>query len=145
MSLTVVGEALARPGLVFRYDGETDAGCKSCKLHKVCHSKDLKVGREYAITGVRDVKHDVCHVFDGLVQVVEIDPKPLPVRVAIPVSATRGTGMSKHWDECGASCLLKGHCNPAALPQGVTAKFIKIEGDVPCLVGRKLKFATVEP
>lgn len=91
------------------------------------------------------MKHDVCHVFEGMVQIVEVDPKPLPVRITIPLSATRGTGVSKHWEECGASCLLKVHCNSPALADGVTAHLDKVEGDVPCLVGRKLKFALVRP
>lgn len=78
-------------------------------------------------------------------QIVEVEPKPLPVKVAIAASATRGTGVSKHWVECGAACLYKQYCNPSALTEGVTAPFEKIEGDVPCLVGRKLKFAWVRP
>lgn len=144
MGLTVLGETLARKGLAFRYEGETDPGCASCKLRKVCHG-GLKTGREYVVKDVRPVKHDCCHVFEGKVQVVEVEPKPLPVRVAIPVTALRGTGVSKQWEECGAVCLLKRHCNPAALPPGVTAKIEKVEGDVPCLVGRKLRFALVSP
>lgn len=144
MPLTVLGEALARPGLVFRYLGETDPGCRSCKLHKQCHS-GLKPNRDYVVKGVRDVKHDVCHVFEGKVQLAEVDATPLPVRVAIPASATRGTGVSKHFEECGAACLLKQYCNPAGLPAGVTAPIEKVEGDVPCVVGRRLKFAWVRP
>lgn len=145
MALTVVGGSLAKPGLVFTYKGETDPGCAGCKLHKVCHGGGLKKERDYVVTNVRPVKHDVCHVFEGKVQVVEVDPKPLPVRVAIAVSATRGTGVSRHFQECGASCLMKRYCDPVALPQGVTAALESVEGDVPCLVGRKLKFALVRP
>ncbi|HET6405184.1 MAG TPA: UPF0179 family protein [Candidatus Thermoplasmatota archaeon] len=145
MTLTVVGEKLAKPGTVFTYKGETDPGCASCKLHKVCHPPALKKERDYLITNVRPVQHDVCHVHEGKVQVVEVEPRPLPVRVAIPASAVRGTGVSRHFVECGASCLLKRHCDPAALPEGVTAPIEKVEGDVPCLVGRKLKFALVRP
>lgn len=144
VTLTVVGEGLAKPGLVFRYDGETDPGCASCKLHKVCHGA-LKKGREYRIVEARPVKHDVCHVFEGKVQVVQIEPAPLPVRMAIPAAATRGTGVSKRWEECGASCLLKAQCNPAALAEGQSAALVKVEGDVACLVGRKLKHALVQP
>jgi uncharacterized protein (UPF0179 family) len=144
VGLTVVGETMARKGLVFRYQGETDPGCPQCKLYKVCHA-NLKPGREYRIADVRPVKHDVCHVFEGKVQVVAVDPKPLPLRVTIPVSATRGTAFSKRWVECGASCLFKQHCNPGALAEGQTASLEKVEGDVPCLVGRKLKFALVQP
>jgi uncharacterized protein (UPF0179 family) len=144
MGLTVVGGNLARKGLAFRYEGETDPACASCKLHKVCHGS-LKPGREYAVKDVRPVKHDCCPVFEGHVQVVEVEPKPLPLRVAIPVTALRGTGVSRKWDECGASCLLKQYCNPRGLPEGVTAQIEKVEGDVPCLVGRKLKYALVRP
>lgn len=141
----MVGERLAKPGMVFAYLGETDPGCASCKLYKVCHGKELKKEREYVVTHVRPVLHDVCHVFEGKVQIVEVEAKSLPVRVAIPVSATRGTGVSKHWQECGAACLLKRYCNSPALPEGVTASLEKVEGDVPCLVGRKLRFALVRP
>ena len=144
MGLTVVGGNLARKGLVFRYEGETDPACGACRLHKVCHA-NLKPGREYVVKDVRPVQHDCCHVFEGKVQVVEVEPKPLPVRVAIPVTALRGTGVSRKWDECGAVCLQKRYCNPKALPEGVTAQIDKVEGDVPCLVGRKLKYALVTP
>jgi uncharacterized protein (UPF0179 family) len=130
---------------VFRYEGQTDPGCASCKLVKQCHSKELKPGREYRIGQVRPVKHDVCHVFEGLVQVVDVDAKPLPVRMAIPVSAARGTGVTKRWVECGASCLYKSACNPTAIPEGGSASLLRVGDEVPCLVGRKLRFAQVEP
>ena len=145
MGLTVVGEALAKPGLVFRYEGETDPGCSGCKLYKACHQSGLRKGRDYRVKDVRPLQHDVCHVFEGKVQLVAVEPEPLPVRVAIPVSATRGTGISKRWEECGAACLLKQYCNPAALQEGQTAQLVEVQGDVPCVVGRKLKFATVKP
>lgn len=144
MGLTVVGETLAKKGLVFRYEGETDPGCAACKLHKVCHAPGLKVGREYRVNEVRPLQHDVCHVFEGKVQVVGIEPAPLPVKVAIPVSATRGTGYSKRWEECGAACLYKQYCNSPALKEGEPAQLLEVQGDVNCLVGRKLKFALVK-
>ncbi len=144
MKLTVVGENLAKAGLAFTYVGETDPGCKACKLYKVCHG-DLKSERTYTITAVRPVQHDVCHVFEGKVQLVEVEAKPAPVRITIPIAATRGTATSKHWEECGASCLLKKYCNAPALKEGQSAKITKVEGDVDCLVGRKLKYALVEP
>lgn len=145
MGLTVVGQSLAQPGLVFRYEGETDPGCAACKLYKACHQSGLKKGRAYRIKEVRPLQHDVCHVFEGKVQLVSVEPEPLPLKVAIPVAATRGTGVSKRWEECGAACLLKQYCNPSALPEGQTAQLVEVQGDVPCLVGRKLKFALVKP
>lgn len=145
MGLTVVGEHLAKPGLVFRYEGETDPGCGGCRLYKACHQSGLRKGREYRIMDVRPVQHAVCHVFEGKVQLVAVEPEPLPVKMAIPVSATRGTGVSKRWEECGASCLLKQYCNPPALQEGQTAQLLDVQGDVACLVGRKLKLALVKP
>jgi uncharacterized protein (UPF0179 family) len=145
VALTVIGETLAKKGLVFRYEGETDPGCAACKLYKACHKSGLQKGREYRINEVRAVKHDVCHVFEGKVQLVAVEPQPLPIRVTIPVSATRGTGVSKRWEECGAVCLLKQYCDPSALAEGQTAQLVKVEGEVPCLVGRKLRFAWVQP
>jgi uncharacterized protein len=144
VKLTVIGEKLAKPGLTFVYAGETDPGCAPCKLRKVCHG-ELLVNREYRVKSARPVKHAVCHVYEGDVQVVEVEPAPLPLRIAIPLTATRGTGVTKRWEECGASCLHKRACNSAALAEGQTAGILKVEGDVPCLVGRKLKFALVEP
>lgn len=76
---------------------------------------------------------------------VPAEPQPLPLGVIIPASATRGTGVSKRWEECGASCLLKRQCNPPQLAEGTTAQLVEVQGDVPCLVGRKLKFALVRP
>lgn len=144
MRLTILGEKLAKPGLVFTYLGDVDEGCRACRLHKVCHG-DLVPHRDYRVTGVRPVKHRVCHVFEGDVQVVELEEKPLGVRFAIPVTATRGTGVTKRWEECGAACSYKAQCNPGALREGQGAAILRLEGEVPCLVGRKLAMAVVEP
>ena len=139
--VTIIGEAHAKVGAEFTYLGETDEGCKKCKLYKQCH--DLVPNRPYKITAVRPMKHDVCHVFEGKVQVVEVEP--LPVRITIPASALRGTAVTKKWEECGAACLLKRYCNPAAMDEGGKAAIVAVEGKTPCLVGRDLRFATVKP
>lgn len=138
-----MGEALARVGAQFVYEGETDAACARCKLRKACH--DLDPHRPYRVTAVRDVRHKgVCTVFDGdAVRVAEVEPVPL--RVTVPVAALRGTGYSKRWDECGAACPFKSYCNPAALAHGEMASIVDVGEPVDCKVGRELRFARVAP
>ncbi|MHB8605325.1 MAG: UPF0179 family protein [Thermoplasmatota archaeon] len=157
-TLTVIGETYAKKGAAFTYEGETDEGCAACKLRKVC--QDLTPNRSYRVTNVRPVKHDVCHVFEGLVQIVEVEP--LPVTMNIGVAKLRGTMVSNTFEECGAICLFHAQCNPKALPRGATrsavregqagreasggdAKIVKVGAPVTCLVGRELRSATVEP
>lgn len=123
--------------------GETDAACASCKLHKVCH--DLEPHRPYRVTAVRPMQHKaVCSVFEGdVVRVAEVEP--LPLKVAIPVTALRGTGWSKRWYECGAACPYKRQCDPPALADGDMAAIVGVGGKVTCKVGRELRFAVVKP
>ena len=123
--------------------GETDEACARCKLRKACH--DLEPGRPYRVVGVRDLKHKgVCTVFDGeAVRVAEVEPVPLTV--AIPATALRGTGWSKRWEECGAACRFKTFCNPSGMPEGAIASIVEVDGAVDCKVGRDLRFAKVEP
>ncbi len=137
--MSVIGEHLAKKGRSFAYRGEF-AECVPCKLRKVCH-QNLVPHHTYRITAVRPVQHDCCPIFEGKVNVIEVEPVPL--RVAIPVAALKGTAYTKKWEECGASCLLKRFCNAPAVPDGTRLALDKVEGDVECLVGRKLKYATV--
>ncbi|HVL46946.1 MAG TPA: UPF0179 family protein [Candidatus Thermoplasmatota archaeon] len=138
--LTIIRDAYAKPGQVFTYLGENDEACAPCKLRKTC--QNLEVGRRYVVKAVRPVKHDVCTVFEGKVQVVDVEP--LPHLMAIPATATRGTGMTNRFDECGAACVHKAACRPAAIAEGAKVRFLEVQGPVPCKVGRDLRFALVE-
>lgn len=137
--ITILGTKLASVGSEFTYEGEHPE-CAKCKLRKVCH--DLDRHQPYRVTAVREVEHDCCTLFEGTVKVVEVEPV-LP-RITIPVSALRGTGYTRHWEECGKSCRFKGSCNPVAVPEGTTVNIREVEGDVVCKAGRTLKWAKVE-
>lgn len=143
MVLTVLGSSHTRVGAQFTYAGETDEDCASCKLRKTC--QNLEPERAYRVKAVRPVEHKgVCTVFEGTVKVVEVEE--VPQRVIVPAVAARGTGWSNRFEECGASCLLKRYCNPAALPRGSLARgsFVAIDGAATCKVGRDLRWATVK-
>lgn len=137
--VTILGTTHASVGTEFTYEGELPE-CAKCKLKKVCH--DLDLHQPYRVTGVREVEHDCCTVFEGTVKVVEVEPV-LP-RITIPVAALRGTGYTRHWEECGMACRFKPACNPAAIPEGTTVTLKQVEGDVDCKAGRHLKWAKVE-
>ncbi|HWG91948.1 MAG TPA: UPF0179 family protein [Candidatus Thermoplasmatota archaeon] len=138
--VTIIGSKLATPGTSFVYEGVVPE-CEGCKLKKVCHH-GMEVHHPYEVTGVREVEHDCCTVFEGTVKVVEVEAR-LP-RITIPVTALRGTGYTRHWEECGEACAYKAYCNPAAVPEGTTVALKEIQEDVVCKAGRHLKWALVE-
>ena len=71
--VTLVGEELAKEGLEFTYFG-ANSECRNCALKTVCFN--LKPGRSYRITKLRDKRHN-CTVHEGQVVVVEVQELPL--------------------------------------------------------------------
>lgn len=139
--LTVVGELLAKKGVEFEYAGENDEACPACKLRKVCHS--LEVGRRYRIIEVRPVKHDVCAVFDGLVQVVGVESVPWEMHV--PAARLRGTMVTRHFEECGfKACPMRALCAPTGIPEGRAVQVLRVGAKVDCPAGRDLRRVTVD-
>ena len=65
--VTLVGERLANEDEEFVYLGPNNE-CKNCKLKTVCFN--LKPGRQYKITNVREKQHN-CNVHEGNVVVVQ--------------------------------------------------------------------------
>jgi len=75
--VTLIGEKLAEEDMEFTYIGPNN-DCRNCKLKTVCFN--LKIGRKYKITNVRDKKHS-CNVHEGPAVVVEV--KELPITTGI--------------------------------------------------------------
>ena len=67
--VTLIGEHLAVEGEEFTYLGANNE-CRNCQLKTVCFN--LKPGRKYRITKLRD-KHHECDVHEGDVVVVEVE------------------------------------------------------------------------
>ena len=82
--VTLVGEQLAVEGEEFTYLGSNNE-CKGCQLKTVCFN--LKPGRHYRITKLREKNHD-CNIHEGKVVVVEVEE--LPLTVAIPKVTPEG-------------------------------------------------------
>jgi uncharacterized protein (UPF0179 family) len=75
--VTLVGEHLAVEGEEFTYLG-ANTECRNCQLKTVCFN--LKPGRQYRITKLREKHHD-CTVHEGTVIVVEVEELPLTVAI----------------------------------------------------------------
>jgi uncharacterized protein (UPF0179 family) len=76
--VTLVGEHLAVEGEEFTYLGSSSE-CRNCQLKTVCFN--LKPGRTYRITKLRDKHHD-CDVHEGKVIVVEVEELPFMATIS---------------------------------------------------------------
>jgi len=141
VTLTLVGEAFAKPGVEFTYVG-TQPECAGCRLKTVCH--DLAANRPYRVAKVRDVHHECpAGFFEGGMRLVEVEP--VTPRGVIPESALKGVGITQRFEECGAICLYKRFCRPAAVPEGTMCTIESVGEKVECKVGRELRFARLKP
>lgn len=139
--MTVVGRALARVGTEFQYTGKV-RDCYGCKLERVCHAQALEERAWYRVTRLRGVRHpaSVCGVFDGDVEVVEVEPVS-PIG-SVPTQATRGTGTRWAFIECEHVCPFKRYCQSDALTDGALVEIGETLGRAePCKKGLDLTLA----
>jgi uncharacterized protein (UPF0179 family) len=92
--VTLIGEKLAKEENEFIYLGPNNE-CRNCKLKTVCFN--LKVGRKYKITNIRDKRHN-CNVHVGVVAVVEV--KELPIITSIDKNLSEGSKIKIDKKEC---------------------------------------------
>ena len=71
--VTLIGEKLAIKDSEFIYIGPNNE-CRKYKLKTVCFN--LKTGRKYKITNVRDKKHN-CNIHEGTTIVIEVQEVPI--------------------------------------------------------------------
>ncbi|DAC73336.1 MAG TPA: hypothetical protein DSN98_00165 [Thermoplasmata archaeon] len=125
--VTLVGEQLAREGEEFIYLG-SNSECRNCQLKTVCFN--LKPGRNYRITKLRDKYHD-CAIHEGKVIVVEVEE--LPLTVAIPQERSEGTTTTVEKKECkNIGCDAFGICTNTALQNGKTYTIKKVYEKIEC-------------
>lgn len=135
--VTLLGEKQAGKGTEFIYLGPS-SDCKNCKLKNVCFN--LKKGRHYEVTKVRDKHHD-CSVHEKGVRVVEV--KELPIVAAVDEKIGKNNKVKGEGIDCEYSaCVNYEACNPRALQSGKQYKVKKIiEKKMDCTKKKKLKKA----
>jgi len=130
--VTLIGKKLAKKGNEFVYLG-ISKDCRGCKLKMVC--SNLKEGRRYRITKVRDKHHD-CSLYEGGVVAVEIEK--LPIITTVSRESAEGTAVTYKevvCDDIGCENYLL--CHPGVKEKKY--KIIEVIGDVECPLGYDLK------
>ena len=134
--ITMIGEAQARPGHVFFYQGGAGP-CRPCPYRNACLT--LEVGHRYEVRAIRPVKHP-CALQETEARVVEVAPVPRALLVEAGAAVEGSTAEvgrfacarmdCPHW-EAGAG--------PALSPK---SKFRIVRVDAAkavCLIGRNLR------
>jgi uncharacterized protein (UPF0179 family) len=125
--VTLIGEYLAVEGEEFTYLGANNE-CRNCQLKTVCFN--LKPGRRYRITKLRD-KHHECDVHEGDVVVVEVEE--LSITVAVTKEPTEGTTTTVKKTECkNIGCDFFEVCTIPALQNGKNYTIKKVYGKMEC-------------
>jgi uncharacterized protein len=125
--VTLVGEQLAVEGQEFVYLG-SNSECRNCQLKTVCFN--LKPGRNYRITILRDKFHD-CNIHEGKVIVVEVEE--LPLTVAVTKEPSEGATITIEKKECkNIGCDSFEICTTTALQNGKTHTVKKVYEKLTC-------------
>ncbi len=125
--VTLVGEQLAVEGEEFTYLG-SNSECRNCQLKTVCFN--LKPGRDYRITKIRDKSHK-CNIHEGMVIVVEVEE--LPLTVAITKELSEGTTTTVEKKDCkNIGCESYDICTNTALQNGKKYTIIKVYEKIKC-------------
>ena len=133
--VTLIGEKLAKIDEDFIYLGPQN-DCRNCKLKTVCFN--LKQGRHYKITNIRDKRHN-CNVHEGAAAVVEV--QELPIYTSIDKKLSEGDTTKIDKEKCKSiGCPSYDLCD-IVLHKDKKYKIVKIYEDVDCPMGLSLKRA----
>jgi len=131
--VTLIGEKLAKKGEVFIYLGPNN-DCRNCKLKTVCFN--LKIGRKYEITNIRDKKHS-CNVHEGNASVVEV--KELPIVTAVDKKYNEGSTVKINNNGCKhIGCENYVLCN-TTIKKDTKYKITKTFEKIECPIGNELQ------
>ena len=133
--VTLIGEKLAKEGAEFIYLGPNNE-CKNCKLKTVCFN--LKPGRRYKITNVRDKRHN-CNVHEGTAAVVEV--QEMPIVTAIDKKLSNGSKVKIEEKECNSIGCVNYELCSVALQKDKKYKITKIYESIDCPIGYELQKA----
>jgi len=131
--IALVGEAMAKPGIKFVFEGLTSE-CRKCKFFKVC--SNLTKGRVYEVKRARRIKHK-CPLH-GNVVVVEVELAKVNAAIKSQI-AVEGAIITFRPIECSTrNCQYRILCRPLGLFRGDKCKIIKIKGKIKCPKGLNL-------
>ncbi len=134
--VTLIGEKLAHEDVEFCYMGP-NSECRNCKLKTVCFN--LKLGRCYKITKVRDKRH-ACNVHEGTAVVVEL--QELPIFTTIDKKLLEGSNSKIEKKNCNnIGCIYYDLCSNLAIQKDKNYSVKKIFEPIDCPIGYDLQKA----
>ena len=129
--LTVMGDKLAKKGLIFIYNGPSSE-CKDCKVKNICFH--LEKGSRYKIVGVRDVKHD-CKLHENGVRIIEVEKVPVPAALD-KKQAMEGSTITLILPNCrDMGCKSRDLCFAIGLESKKRYKVAKVKKKLKCSKG----------
>jgi len=136
--VTLIGEKIAEEDMEFTYIGPNN-DCRNCKLKTVCFN--LKVGRKYKITKIRDKKHS-CNVHEGSTVVVEV--KELPIITSIDKKYGEGEKTTFDKKPCESIGCENYEICKINLNKDKNYEIVKIFEEISCPIGKKLQKAELK-
>jgi len=132
--ITLIGESLAKKGLVFTFYGGSNK-CESCRFKRTC--LNLEKGRKYTITNVKKVTHKCPLHKDGKVKTVEVEPATIRT-VIESKKAYKGSTIIFRNQDCSDDCENWDICHPEGLYNDDKCKIEEIGPELVCKDGKNL-------
>ncbi|KDE56508.1 UPF0179 family protein [Methanoculleus sp. MH98A] len=142
--VTLIGAALAKPGLDFVYEGNSCPECENCKVRKTCHN--LQPGRRYRVATVRtNTRHD-CPVHHEAVIAVDVVEAPVVALIGADM-AIANTRICYEFSCPRNECRSYRLCRPDGIIEGEKYVVGEVLGNAPdvCERGRALKLVELRP
>ena len=133
--VTLIGEKLAKKECEFTYLGPNNE-CRNCKLKTVCFN--LKPGRKYKITSVRDKRHN-CNVHEGTASVIEV--QEMPILIAVDKSLSQGSEIKFKDNGCRSIGCNNYELCSVTIQKDKSYTITKIYESIDCPIGHDLQKA----
>jgi len=133
--VTLIGEKIAKEDNEFIYIGPNN-DCRNCKLKTVCFN--LKPGRKYKITKIRDKRHS-CTIHEGNTAVVEVIEMPLIAAIEKKLIGENTIKIEKKKECRNIGCENFELCNNLGLQNEKTYVIKNVYDPVICPIGKELK------
>lgn len=142
--VTLVGAALARPGLEFIYEGDICAECEGCRVRRVCHN--LQPGKKYKVMTVRPNTRQNCPVHHEAVVAADVAEAPIVALIAADMAIVNSK-ISYEFSCPKKDCRSYRLCYPDGIIVGEKYVVREVLGNAPepCERGRSLKLVELDP
>lgn len=134
MILTLLPKNLAKAGFSF-VAGKGDTECKDCRFFKTCVD-NLKPGRIYTVTSVRNIEHP-CKIHDSGVKIVEVKESQIEAAIPKKYAIEGATGIFSF--SCNEICQYHDFCIPEGVAIGDKFLILKVKEKLECPLSNNIQ------